>query len=808
MIIEKVIINTFGGVSKRELDLQEGMNVVVGPNESGKSTIYNAIENTLFTPSKLTPAKFRKLMGRFIPVGGGDTIEVGIHFKRQGREYTLQRRWGASVSSSLTLPDGSVLTDDDAIQDVITECLQVPEGTCKTIMMTYQSGLARTVHDIQESRESLESLGDFLRKAVMQMDGLSVDLFRAKIEGSYNDFFGRWDIDANYPEGNRGVENPWLKGVGSITHLFYEKEKVRKALEAAVEYEKELDDSNKRISDHASEVGKTESYVRSNKPLKDDAVKRRQIEAELKGFTLEYEKLEKVNKEWPVTESKINEINKKIPELEEKERKFNKEKEEVGSYQEGKGLLDKYSRVEPKKQAVEEATKSLEKVMNLSDEDLKSIREAFNEKSGLEASLSAGKLSAKFTPKKDMELEIQKGLDDKFRSKTRAGEIFDFQADGRFLLSHPEWGLEVTSGEVEYDQILKEYEKVKSDIEDLLRKFSVKSPEEAEAVNTTYKAELAKLKNAKSNLEEELGELPYEDLKEKVKGLQVKKPNRELETILSEAADTKAEIKGLKGELIDLQEKLQGYVKEFVDQRKLLERLAEVTGERNKKQKALSLLKGLPTEIESVDLFISQYEEMESRLKEFKDAQNKLIQDRIRLEAKAPDRSAEEIERDLAEADERFNAEFKKGNALARIKETMESLLEEMDSTTYTGLEKDVAGLVQKMTGGRYEAVIMEESIPSGFQRKDGITLPYENLSTGTKDVLGIALRLAITKSFLEGKEGFVIMDDPLVDLDPDRQSKAADAIKDFARDKQVILFTCHPTNAKLLGGNRIELSI
>jgi len=49
-------------------------------------------------------------------------------------------------------------------------------------------------------------------------------------------------------------------------------------------------------------------------------------------------------------------------------------------------------------------------------------------------------------------------------------------------------------------------------------------------------------------------------------------------------------------------------------------------------------------------------------------------------------------------------------------------------------------------------------------------------------------------------------MDDPLVDLDPDRQSKAAEAIKDFAEDKQLILLTCHPSHAKLLGGHQIEL--
>ncbi len=808
MIIEKVIINTFGGLSKKEIDLQEGMNVVVGPNESGKSTIYNAIENTLFTPSKLTPAKFRKRMGRFIPVGGGDTIEVSIHFKRQGSNYTLRRRWGGSVLSSLTLPDGSILTDDDAIQGVIRECIQVPEGTYKTVMMSYQTGLSRTIRDIQEDKETLESLGDLLRKAVMEMDGVSVDAFRAKIEDSYNSFFGRWDIGANYPEGNRGIENPWVKGAGSITHLFYEKEKVRRALEAAVEYEKELDDLNKRISDHASEVGKTESYVKSNKPLKEDAVKQRQIEADLKGIDLEYEKLEKINKDWPVTESKRKEKSKRITELEANETKLNKEKEKAGNYQGAKNLLDKYGKVQKKKQVLDETHKNLAKVAKLTDDDMKAIRQTFNRKGTLEATLSAGKLSVKFTPKEDTDLEIQKGLEDKFQTKTRRGETLEFQADGRLIFSHPEWDLEVTSGEVEYDQILQEYEEAKSDIEDLLQKFNIKSLEEAEAANRAYEAELAKLQNAQFNLEEELGELKYEDLKEKTKGLQVEKPDRELATILGEVAETKAEIKGLKVDLAELQEKHRGYAEEFGDQHKLLERLAELTGARKEKQKALGLLRPLPAEIEDVNEFIGKYEEMESRLKELTNEHNKLIQERIRLEGKAPDRSVEEFERDLAEAEENFNGELRKGTAIATIKEGMESLLEEMDSTTYKGLEKDVAELMQKMTGGRYKGVVMDESIPSGFHRKDGVTMPYENLSTGTKDVLGIALRLAITKRFLAEKEGFVIMDDPLVDLDPDRQLKAADAIKDFAENTQLILLTCQPTHAQLLGGHQVELML
>ena len=318
MIIRKVSIKTFAGLSDEEIELQNGLNVILGPNESGKSTIFHAIERTLFTPSKLTPSKFKRQMGRFIPIGGGDTIEVSIHFEDKGGEYVLRRRWGASSLSELKLPDGSIVSDDDSIQEIIRGCLQIPEGTCKTVMMTYQSGLPRTIDDLKGDRDTLESLRDLLRKAVMEMDGVSVDAFRNKIENAYKAYLGRWDLKVNYPEKGRGIEDPWVKNVGFVVEVFYEKERARVTLETALLHEQELDKINREISEYLNKINEAESYLKNNKEIKEDAEKRRQIEAELKVANLEYEVLAQINKEWPVVESKIKEISQRLPELEKK----------------------------------------------------------------------------------------------------------------------------------------------------------------------------------------------------------------------------------------------------------------------------------------------------------------------------------------------------------------------------------------------------------------------------------------------------------------------------------------------------------
>jgi len=489
MIIKKVVTKTFGGLSDKEIEFQNGLNVILGPNESGKSTIFHAIERTLFTPSNLTPSKFKKQMGRFIPIGGGDTIEMSIHFEDKGSEYVLRRKWGASKLSELKLPDGSLISDENSIQEIIRDCLEVPEGTCRTVMMTYQSGLSRTIDDLKDDRDTLESLGDLLRKAVMEMDGVSVDAFRNRVEDAYKAYLGRWDLKANYPEKGRGIEDPWVKNVGSVVEAFYEKEKVRLALESALQHEQELDNVNREISDYVTKINKAESFLKDNKAIKEDAEKRQQIEAELKGINLEYEKLAEINKDWPVVESKSSEITQRLPELEEKLGKIEKEKEKAEEYQKNKELLDRFNRVEKKKQAVEEARKRLVEARKLTKEDLRELRRAHNHIKELGASLLAGKLFATFTTKTNMELEIQRGIDEKTKGKPSPGEPLEIVAEGRLRLSHPDWDLEVTSG-AEYGQVLADYEKAKTSLSKLLEELGVKDLDEAEDLNSSYEEKI------------------------------------------------------------------------------------------------------------------------------------------------------------------------------------------------------------------------------------------------------------------------------------------------------------------------------
>jgi exonuclease SbcC len=61
---------------------------------------------------------------------------------------------------------------------------------------------------------------------------------------------------------------------------------------------------------------------------------------------------------------------------------------------------------------------------------------------------------------------------------------------------------------------------------------------------------------------------------------------------------------------------------------------------------------------------------------------------------------------------------------------------------------------------------------------------------------------------FLQDKSGFLILDDPLVDMDLGRQALAAEQINEFAKTRQVIFLTCHPQTAEMLNGKCIEITL
>ncbi len=74
----------------------------------------------------------------------------------------------------------------------------------------------------------------------------------------------------------------------------------------------------------------------------------------------------------------------------------------------------------------------------------------------------------------------------------------------------------------------------------------------------------------------------------------------------------------------------------------------------------------------------------------------------------------------------------------------------------------------------------------------DGEKKDIENFSTGYKDLIGIALRLALVDSIFKDEKPFLILDDPFVNLDEEKMANSLKLIKEISKNFQIIYFACH----------------
>ncbi|MBA4179400.1 MAG: hypothetical protein C0506_02325 [Anaerolinea sp.] len=100
------------------------------------------------------------------------------------------------------------------------------------------------------------------------------------------------------------------------------------------------------------------------------------------------------------------------------------------------------------------------------------------------------------------------------------------------------------------------------------------------------------------------------------------------------------------------------------------------------------------------------------------------------------------------------------------------------------------------ITGGRYRRILA----PLGTREIevedwDSKLKKPAQLSQGTREQLYLALRFGLVQHFAEQSVRLpVVVDDVLVNFDPDRAKRAARALVSLAETTQVVVFTCHPS--------------
>lgn len=107
---------------------------------------------------------------------------------------------------------------------------------------------------------------------------------------------------------------------------------------------------------------------------------------------------------------------------------------------------------------------------------------------------------------------------------------------------------------------------------------------------------------------------------------------------------------------------------------------------------------------------------------------------------------------------------------------------------------------LERITSGRYTGIhasVDDRNILVSDSR--GASKRIEQLSRGTREQLLISLRLGLIREYEKQSEPLpVVIDEVLVNFDPERAAHVTAILQEFGTDRQILVFTCHPSTAEL----------
>ena len=133
-------------------------------------------------------------------------------------------------------------------------------------------------------------------------------------------------------------------------------------------------------------------------------------------------------------------------------------------------------------------------------------------------------------------------------------------------------------------------------------------------------------------------------------------------------------------------------------------------------------------------------------------------------------------------------------DAIRLAKESLMQANAELTGRVSPEINRLAQEYLKVLTAERYTAMQLYTNFEATCRRENSaVEMDRLRLSTGTRDQLYLALRLAVCKVLLDngGESVPIVLDDPFVNYDDQRVACGMKLLREIARERQVILLTC-----------------
>ena len=134
---------------------------------------------------------------------------------------------------------------------------------------------------------------------------------------------------------------------------------------------------------------------------------------------------------------------------------------------------------------------------------------------------------------------------------------------------------------------------------------------------------------------------------------------------------------------------------------------------------------------------------------------------------------------------------LKRYRAIALAEEVIGDESEKLRAKISPEITSRAAGYLSFLTDDRYQEIRVDERLRASTGVGDGRMLDEQRLSSGTRDQLYLALRLAVCDTLEQTRSVPLILDDPFITSDDARTERGIELLRRLGHQRQIILLTC-----------------
>lgn len=783
MKIKKVSTKQFAGIRGREIELHDGVNVIYGKNETGKSTFAALILGLLFQSVKINARTDKAFKENAFPAeradgdSSGDKIDGTVVLETESGDYTLQKKWllGSAGSAELNTPKADFGTQSE-IAEILNGILGYGEGVYREILFSPQSSAADNLKAILESEgsQSVKTLSDKITSAFAQCGGISVDALEKEIDGIISELAGKqWSIEKMAPIHTNYRERPNSRG--SIIDALVKWDDYKDAVSYFERLENLFDEAKKALEAAEAEAAGTknklnefEKYYSTLQMLAENNNKKVNEEENLKRYEKALEAYPKNKLDSECAEKLKSELENRI-------------------------LLDRYAGVKKCADELDGLREKLNKLDRPDSSEIQSAKTAESSIARLKDSLCKMNIAAKINTEYPIRIcslvtgeEIHLG-----------GDIANIKE--AVMVEIPGvMEMELAPADVDAENVNAEISRLNDIKNAVLEKYGCNDSEALKRLAENYDELLKSIENAKEKLNTAAGNENIEDMKTRAEAAGSVREKADIENDIQRLCGTGEIDRFIGGRQADA----DSFEREFKSEENLRKIIENCKSNIEKAENAIKMAEAIPEEYKNISDPDRYRKVLQNAAEEAREREKSAIGARSAAQTALDDfteTNGDELREKCEAAEEKYNEQAALLKSWLHIREVFVKRKRALFSEPFTDIVQSFTENLKMISDGNISAELFNEekldfSLTSGDYKTDAA-----KMSDGTKDTVYLAFRLAaLDHLFPDG--GVIILDDPLNDMDIDRVERSCKLIKKCAERHQVILLTCRGEYADILG--------